>query len=116
MNKKKVAIAIAILILIIALIIFCIFYFSKKDDKNNTTLTSTDGKFSIELPSDINYKINTKKDNNYTIDLYSEEDEMFIYATSIEKSREVDLYEIANGDKTSYLKDKENVRDDSRYQ
>ena len=41
---------------------------------------------------------------------------MFIYATSIEKSREVDLYEIANGDKTSYLKDKENVRDDSRYQ
>ena len=57
MNKKKVAIAIAILILIIALIIFCIFYFSKKDDKNNTTLTSTDGKFSIELPSDINYKI-----------------------------------------------------------
>ncbi len=115
MNKKKVVIALAILILIIALIIFCIFNSSNKNPAEDVKLTSSDGKFSINLSSNISYKVNSKENNNYTIDLYSEEDEMFIYATSIEKLREIDLYEIVEGDKTSYLKDKENLRDDSRY-
>ena len=40
---------------------------------------------------------------------------MFMYATTIVKAREIDLYEVAADDKTTYFKDKENLRNDSRY-
>lgn len=115
-NNKKTYI---IIVSAIAIIIFLagIFYFiNKNNTKNNyTTLTSTDQKFSIELPNTIKYRQNSAPNNNFTIDLYSENDEMFMYATTVTKTRELDLYEVASNDKLSYFKDKENLRDDSRY-
>ena len=38
---------------------------------------------------------------------------MFMYATVIPKTRELDLLEVATDDKTSYFKDKENIRNES---
>lgn len=113
LNKKKILIAVAILVLIILIIISRFFTFSHEETIKYTTLKSSDEKFSIDMPSSISYKVNTKQNNDFTIDLYSTEDEMFLYATTIEKSRELDLYEVAKDDKSNYLKDKENIRDDS---
>ncbi len=115
-NNKKTYI---IIVSAIAIIIFLagIFYFINKNNTENnyTTLTSTDQKFSIELPNSIKYRQNSAPNNDFTIDLYSENDEMFMYATTVTKTRELDLYEVASNDKLSYFKDKENLRDDSRY-
>lgn len=115
-NNKKLHIIIAIIAVTIILLV-AIFYFINQNNKKNhyTTLTSSDQKFSIELPNNIKYRQNLSPNNDFTIDLYSEDDEMFMYATTISKTREFDLYEVANDDKTAYFKDKENLRDDSRY-
>ncbi len=113
-DKKTHMIIISIVIIISLIGIFC--FINKKSKENNyTTLISTDQKFSIELPNFIKYRQNSAPNNDFTIDLYSESDEMFMYATTIAKTRELDLYEIASDDKTAYFKDKENLRDDSRY-
>lgn len=113
MNKKKLIFTIITVIAIIA-VIFCIIYFKNNNNKEGyTTLKSTDGKFSISMPNIIKYKINTLPNNDFTIDLYSEKDEMFMYATTIEKKRELDLCEVASDDKTAYFKDKENLREDT---
>lgn len=115
-NNKKTYIIAACIITTIIVLIGILFIIVKNKDKNNyTTLISTDQKFSIELPNTIKYRKNSAPNNDFTIDLYSENDEMFMYSTTIAKTRELDLYEIANDDKTAYFKDKENLRNDSRY-
>jgi len=116
LNKKKVFITIAIFILIIATIVGIIMYNSYEKAPQNVTIKSTDGKFSISIPKNINYRINSDTNNQFSIDLYSTEDEMFLYASSIEKLRELDLYEVAKDDKDNYLSNKENIRDDSGIQ
>ena len=115
-SNKKIYIIIAIIFVTIILLT-TIFYFINQNNKENnyTTLTSSDQKFTIELPNTIKYRQNSAPNNDFTIDLYSENDEMFMYATTISKVRELSLYDVANDDKTSYFKDKENLRDDSRY-
>lgn len=111
MNKKHIFIGIVIAILVI--VIIGLIYFFNKSKITYTTLKSSDGKFSIELPSNIEYKINSKENNDFTIDLYSVKDEMYMYASSVEKTRELDLLEIVQDDKTSYIADKENITDDT---
>lgn len=113
-NIKKV---IFLVITIIAIITICISLFLINHNKNNSegykTLNSTDNKFSIQIPNSIKYKINSTPNNDFTIDLYSDTDGMFMYATTIEKKRELDLYEVVNDDKTLYFKDKQNIREDT---
>lgn len=102
-------------LVIISTIIFigiCIFFFFNNKVKYST-LTASDNSFSINFPSNISYKINQSENNDFVIDLYSDKDEMFFYATKIEKSREIDLYQIVIDDKEAYLKDKQNIQDDS---
>lgn len=113
-NYKKIVLVVIIVVAIISLC-FSVFLINrnKKNTEEYTTLTSTDSKFSIQMPNSIKYKINSAPNNDFTIDLYSDVDEMFMYATTIEKKRELDLYEVVNDDKTSYFKDKENIRDDT---
>lgn len=117
MIKKKTFIFIVILVMLVICFFSCNLisqYVNKnKNIDGYTTLTSLDNTFTINLPNNINYKINTNPTNDFTIDLYSEKDKMFIYATSIEKKREINLYEITADDKTSYFKDKENIREDT---
>ena len=116
LNKKKVFATVAILVLIIALIIGSVIFFSNRNNVRHVTIKSSDDKFSINIPENIKYRINSDTNNQFTIDLYSLEDEMFLYASSIQKLRELDLYEVAQDDKNNYLKDKENIREDSGVQ
>lgn len=115
-NNRKIYIIIAIIAATIILLASMVYFINQKNKENNyTTLISADQKFTIELPNTIKYRQNSAPNNDFTIDLYSENDEMFMYATTISKVRELSLYDVANDDKTSYFKDKENLRDDSRY-
>lgn len=111
-SNKNVLIYSGIAILVIVIVISCFFIFGKKSNKE-TCLISSDNKFNISIPNNIKYKVNSKENNEFVIDLYSEQDEMYMYASTISKPREVDLYEVASDDKQNYLKDKENIRDDS---
>lgn len=117
MNNINIKKVIFVVIIVVAIVTVCFSVFLVNRNKDNeegyTTLTSTDNKYSIQMPNTIKYKINSAPNNDFTIDLYSDTDEMFMYATTIEKVREIDLYEIVNNDKTSYFKDKENIRDDT---
>lgn len=113
MNKKKY-IYIGIGILAFLLILILVFYFIQLHPTTTyTTIKSSDESCKIEFPNHISYQSNTQENNDFIIDLYSKQDEMFFYISRIEKSRSVNLSEIANDDKTNYLKDKENVREDS---
>lgn len=113
-KKRNILIGIIILVVVIAFF-SCnyIFHTLNNDTVKYTTLKSSDEKFSISMPSNIAYAINSKQNNDFSIDLYSKEDEMFLYGTTIEKKRELDLYDIVKDDKENYLKDKQNIRDDS---
>lgn len=115
MSGKKIVIAIAVLVIVV--MIACAIFLVEKQhaerEHTYTTITSQDNKFTINIPNTISYKINTNPNNDFTIDLYSEKDGMFMYATSIEKKREINLYEVATDDKISYFKDKENIREDT---
>lgn len=115
LNKKKIYIIISIIAIIIVVTSIIFIFIKNNENTHYITLISSDQKFSIELPNSIKYRQNSAPNNDFTIDLYSENDEMFMYATTIVKARELDLYEVTNDDKTAYFKDKENLRDDSRY-
>lgn len=74
MNKKYIFIGIAILIIIVIIIAITLILVLNKTKVTYSTLKSTDDKFSIELPSNIEYKVNSENSNNFTIDLYSVKD------------------------------------------
>lgn len=116
-EKKYLYIGIAIIVFIIGLSVILGIILNSNNTKYGklTTITSTDGKFSIQIPNNIKYRINTSQNNDFTLDLFSQKDAMYMYATTIEKKRELDLYEVAFDDKTSYFKNKENIRDDSGF-
>lgn len=110
--KKKYIIILNIIL--VCIIIGCAIYFSLSPKKiTYSTILATDNSFSINIPSNVTYQINQTENNDFVIDLYSIEDEMFFYATKISKSREIDLYQIVADDKANYLKEKQNIRDDS---
>ena len=111
MNKKYILIG--AISTVVVIIIACIIFFASTCTEEYKTLESSDKKFKIDIPTDMHYTINSKENNDFTIDLYSKQDEMYMYATTISKMRELDLYEVATDDKTEYFKDKENIRDDS---
>lgn len=111
LKKKYIYIGLGILAIVIT-ISLCLFFFCNSKVEY-ITLTSSDNSFSVNFPSNINYQINQTENNDFVIDLYSNKDEMFFYATKIEKSREIDLYQIVVDDKQNYFKDKQNIRDDS---
>jgi hypothetical protein len=113
LNIKKVCIGISILVIIILAIIICIFYYSSKKEITYSPITASDESCQITFPSNISYKINQKDNNEFIIDLYSTNDEMFFYATKISKLHDIDFYQIVNDDKENYLKNKENIYDDS---
>lgn len=112
-QKKKFSwIGISIAIVSIIIIIAMFFIFQKKEISYKT-LTATDGSFEIGFPSNVSYQVNGKENNEFVIDLYSTKEEMFLYATKIAKSREIDFYQVVNDDKENYLKQKQNTREDS---
>lgn len=112
MKKKTIYITIAMVTILVILLGCCYFFFKPKEETYHT-ITSSDQEFSILFPDHISYRLNSKQDENFVIDLYSTQDEMFFYASTIPKSREFNLLEVAQKDKENYQKDKENIREDS---
>lgn len=112
-NKKYMYIGIGALVAIILLIILILCICLNNKSTKNNLLTATDNSFTIEIPSNISYQINTVENNDFVLDLYSKKDEMFIYGSTILKERMVDFYQIVSDDKEIYLKDKQNIREDS---
>lgn len=110
LNKKKVFFTIVFFILIIVTIFTAIF-FTNNNNSKSVLITSADEKFTVSIPNTIEYNIISDVTNNFSIDLYSQKDEFFFYASSIQKLHEIDLYEISNEDKDNYLKNKQNVRE-----
>lgn len=111
MNKKYIFIGIGIIsvvIITISVMIIC-----NKTKITYTTLKSTNSKFSVDIPSNINYEFTSEQNSDFTIDLYSLKDEMYIYASSIEKTRTLDLLQIVQDDKSLYISNKENITNDS---
>lgn len=111
-NRKYIYIGISIAIVAIVILLVCFFLFQNKQIKY-VPLTASDGSFEVKFPSTVSYQSNAKENNEFVIDLYSNQDEMFFYATHISKSRQVDFHQIVTDDKENYLKDKENIREDS---
>ncbi|MCI9016516.1 MAG: hypothetical protein HFJ53_05075 [Clostridia bacterium] len=107
-NKKFIIIGISF-ILVIILIYFLFFSKISFLKKKYVVLTSTDNKYSIEIPSKIDYIVS--ENSEFTLDLYSSEDELYIYGSSILKKDDIEFYSIVDNDKSNYLSDKENVRD-----
>ncbi|MBO5479154.1 MAG: hypothetical protein J6A04_05615 [Clostridia bacterium] len=113
-KKKYIYISIGIAVAILVILVFsCIFFVFQNKNVTYSTITASDGSFEINFPSNIRYQINQSQNNDFAIDLYSNQDEMFFYATKISKSREIDLYQIVVDDKENYLKEKQNIQDDS---
>ncbi|MCI8482073.1 MAG: hypothetical protein HFJ27_03145 [Clostridia bacterium] len=112
MKKNYIYIGIGILVAII-LVLSGLFFLLKHPKITYSPIIASDGSFQINFPSSITYQMNQKENNEFILDLYSAKDEMFLYATKIAKSRQIDLLQIANNDKANYQKDKANVREAS---
>lgn len=112
-HKRKYIIAGSILATILVIVLMVFFFMQKKEGITYSTVTATDHSFSIQVPSNIEYRINKKQDTTFTLDLYSIKEEMYLYASTIAKQRAIDLYGVVEEDKTSYLVDKENIREDT---
>ena len=108
MNKKILIISVSVLLaifLILGIIIFC---FMKKDSIIYNKLKSNDEKFEIELPSSLEY---TKNENtSFSIDLYSANDEVYIYASTISNENSLDLMQAITMDQTLNIENKQNLQ------
>ncbi len=76
---------------------------------NNVIIQSDDEKYQISLSEDIEIQFNT--DENYSLDLFSEKDNFYLYVNTIYKNREVDLLDYVKDDKEFVLSKKNNTRD-----
>ena len=82
---------------------------NKEEQVNNVIIQSDDEKYQISLPEDIEIQFNT--DENYTLDLFSEKDNFYLYVNTIYKTREIDLLDYVKDDKDFVLSNKNNTRD-----
>lgn len=112
-EKKYVYIGIGVAVFVAVIVIVSLLFAFNKKEITYTQLTASDGSFQVNFPSNIPYQTNQKENNEFVIDLYSNQDEMFFYATKISKSRQIDLSQIVADDKENYLKEKQNIREDS---
>lgn len=82
---------------------------NQTEQPQNVLVQSDDEKFQISIPETIEIEFNT--DENYTLDLFCKKDNMYLYANTIYKNREIDLLDYVQEDKEYLLSTKENARD-----
>ena len=97
LKKKTVFISLGVSLVVIIVCIFTLIFRPKK--LTYTTLIANDGSFHVEFPTNLSYVTNSQG--------------LFFYATKISKIREIDFASVVQKDKETYLKDKENIHDDS---
>ena len=109
-NQWYIGIGITIFIVLLALGGYFLF---RTHSITYTPLTASDGSFQINFPSHIHYQVNQTENNQFVIDLSATKDNLFFYATTIKKSRTIDLYQVVKKDKENDLKNRHNIREDS---
>lgn len=102
MKKKHIFILIFIIILI-AILAF-VGHKIYKTYFCSTEISSRDNSFKLTIPNRIKYKVKDSNDENYTLDLYSVKDEMFLYSTVINKKSEINLEETVKNEEESVSK------------
>lgn len=111
MEHKKLCIAVLCVITIIIIACICISAIKLNTKKVEfITINSRDNLFSLTLPTTLNYTVGNANDN-LSLDLFDSTNSVYIYGNTIEKSREIDLYDVINVDKNSYFSSKENVNE-----
>ncbi len=111
LKKKTVFISLGVSLVVIVVCIFTLIFRPKK--LTYTTLIANDGSFHVEFPTNLSYVTNSQENSAFIMDLSVEEEGLFFYATKISKIREIDFASVVQKDKETYLKDKENIHDDS---
>lgn len=86
---------------------------SKETPQVPALLTSSDQRFTITVPASLSIRSPIPNEDHFTLDFYCAGQEMYVYATSIPKSHEVNLEELACEDKSLFLSSKEQVQDSS---
>lgn len=102
MKKKHIFILIFIIILI-AILAFA----GHKIYKTyfcSTDISAFDNSFKLSIPNRIKYKVKDSGDENYSLDLYSVKDEMFLYSTVIDKKSEINLEDTVKNEKENVSK------------
>lgn len=113
-NKKMLLlILVCIVVLVVASLCFVFFYaHTPKVDSSTSFLKSFDETIGITLPNRLGL-ISNRNTGEFLLDLYAEKHQLYLYCTSIKKVRAMDLYSAVLEDKTKYLSDKTNIRENS---
>ena len=102
MKKKRIFILIFVIILV-AILAF-VGHKIYKTYFCSTDISAYDNSFKLTIPNRIKYKIKESSEQNYTLDLYSIKDEMFLYSTVIDKKTEINLEETVKNEKENVSK------------
>lgn len=115
LDKKIFFIIIACVI--IAFVIGGACLFSKKMKQNTIDLGTTevisfDEAFSLTIPNRFGLKSN-RNSGEFLLDLYSDINHIYVYCTGIQKTHAIDLLTAVSDDKSRYLSNKTNIRENS---
>lgn len=107
-EHKKICI---IAIVVLVAIVICVLSFNiiNSDDKVEFfTINSRDNLYNLTLSTKLDYTVNNSSDT-LSLDISDNSKEIYIYGNTIEKSRDIALYDVINEDKNSYFSSKTNV-------
>lgn len=107
-HKKICIIALCVIALLAVSVCVFVIIHNTNNKVEFITVNSRDNLFSLTLSTKLNYTVNNSNDN-FSLDLCDSLNEVYIYGNTIEKSREIDLYDVINEDKNSYFASKENA-------
>lgn len=116
-HKKICIIAICIIaILAILSILMLSFKIINSDDKVEfITINSRDNLYSLTLSTKLDYVVNNSSDT-LSLDISDNSKAVYIYGNTLEKSRNIALYDVISEDKNSYFSSKANVSELSNIQ
>ena len=109
-KDKKVYIIVALCVAIVIIVAVSIWTLPRQNEKTVEFLTinSRDNLYSLTVPTTIDCTVGNSSED-LSLDIYDAAKSVYIYGNTIEKSREIDLFDVVNDDKSSYFPSKENV-------
>ena len=81
---------------------------NQEEQDKYVIVESDDEEFQINIPENI--EIEFYNNENYSLDLFSENDNFYLYASTIYKTREVDLLDYVKDDREYVLNSKQNTK------
>lgn len=114
-RNKRILSIILICVIIVIFSIMC-FVFTKKSipkiDMSTSEVKSFDETLCITVPNRLALTTN-RNTGEFLLDLYSQTNQIYLYCTSIQKIRAIDLNSAVLEDKNRYLSNKTNIRENS---